>query len=218
MVRYGQSQMRILVACERSQRLTMELRRLGHEAFSCDTAPAMRKDHLDWHIQGDCIEQLGNGQQWGMIVAFPPCTHLSAAGAQYWPQKQAEQAAAIEFVKAIANANCPRIAIENPVGVLSTAMRKPDQIIQPWQFGEAFTKRTCLWLKGLPLLTPTNVVEPTAFWCSSSYRGGKRKDGTRRKNPLKNANPYGGKGPDRKRCLTFAGIAKAMAEQWAGDV
>ena len=205
--------MRILVACERSQRVCAELRALGHEAWSCDVAPT--QGDAQWHLRCDCREVLERG--WDMIIAFPPCTHLSAAGARYWSQKQDVQREAIDFVRAIADCSCPRVAIENPVGVLSTAWRKPDQLIQPWQFGDAYVKKTCLWLKGLPTLKPTNVVEPVAYWCSSSYRGGPRKDGSRRVNPLHNANPYGGRTPTTQRDITFPGIAHAMATQWTSS-
>lgn len=199
--------MRVLVACERSQRVCSAMRSLGHEAYSCDTQPC--HEQSKWHLQCNCLDVLD--KDWDLIVAFPPCTHLSAAGAMYWPQKQALQKEAIDLVMAIATCNCPRIAIENPVGILSSVWRKPDQIIQPYMFGDRFTKRTCLWLKGLPPLTPTNMVEPEAYWCSSSYRSGPRKDGTRKKNPLRNANPYG---RTSQRDITFPGIAKAMAAQW----
>lgn len=201
--------MKVLVACERSQRVCSALRELGHEAYSCDTEDG----HLNpaWHIKGDCLEVLDD--DWDLIIAFPPCTHLSAAGARYWPEKQVVQQEAIRFVLAIAHSKCQRIAIENPVGILSTVWRKPDQIIQPFMFGDKYMKKTCLWLKGLPPLEPVAVVEPTAYWCSSSYRGGPRKDGTRKINTLTNANPYG---RTSQRDLTFPGIAAAMATQWAG--
>jgi len=202
--------MRILVACEESQAVTIELRKLGHEAFSCDLLECSG-GHPEWHWLGDVSLVLE--ENWDMIIAFPPCTHLSAAGAPSWKQKQADgrQQAAIDFVMKIYNSNCEKIAIENPTGKLNTAWKKPDQIINPFQFGDPYKKRTCLWLKGLPLLVETDVVEPEFHWTSNSTRGGLLKDGTRKKSKL----------PIRKawcsakdRSKTFHGIAKAMAEQW----
>ncbi len=204
--------MKVLVACEESQAVTKELRRLGHEAYSCDIIECSG-GHPEWHIQGDALKLLdgdhhclfwtmdGVGhitpKKWDMIIAFPPCTHLAVSGARYFAEKRADgrQQAAIDFFMEFANADCPRIAIENPVGIMSTQWRKPDQIIQPWQFGHGETKATCLWLKGLPLLTPTRIVEG-------------------REQRVWKMPP----GPDRakERSKTFPGIAKAMAEQWAG--
>lgn len=189
--------MKVLVACEESQAVTLELRRLGHEAYSCDLIPC-GGGHPEWHLQVDALELLKI--QWDMILAFPPCTHLCSSG-QHWFYRGLkdpilrEQGA--EFFMQFVNANCPKIAIENPVGVMSTRYRKPDQIIQPWQFGHGETKKTCLWLKGLPLLKPTNIVdgrEPRVW-----------------KMPP---------GPERAkmRSRTYPGIAKAMAEQWAGNI
>lgn len=204
--------MRILVACEESQAVTVSLRGNGHEAYSCDVSECSG-GHPEWHITGDCIP-LVNGGGWDMIIAFPPCTHLSSAGAPSWRVKQEDgrQQEAIDFVLSIYNSDCQLIAIENPVGILSSKWRKPDQIIHPFHFGEPYMKRTCLWLKGLDPLTHTDIVEPIAHWTSNSTRGGLRKDGTRKKSGL----------PIRKswdsaceRSKTFHGIAKAMADQWA---
>jgi len=157
----------------------------------------MRGGHDEWHIQVDALELLK--MRWDMVLAFPPCTHLAVSGARYFEEKRRDgrQQAAIEFFMKFANCDCPRIAIENPVGIMSTQYRKPDQIIQPWQFGHGETKATCLWLKGLPLLKPTNIV-----------------DG--REHRIWKMPP----GPDRAkmRARTYSGIAKAMAEQWAGQV
>ena len=141
--------MRILVACEESQAVTKELRRLGHEAYSCDLLPCGGGYPL-WHIQVDALELLK--MRWDMVLAFPPCTHLAVSGARYFAEKRKDgrQQAAIDFFMRFANCDCPRVAIENPVGIMSTHYRKPDQIIQPWQFGHGETKATCLWLKGLP--------------------------------------------------------------------
>lgn len=188
--------LKILVACEESQAVTTELRRLGHEAYSCDLVECSG-GHPEWHLQVDALELLK--MEWDMILAFPPCTHLAVSGAKYFEEKRRDgrQQAAINFFLRFANADCPKIAIENPVGIMSTHYRKPDQIIQPWQFGHGETKKTCLWLKGLPPLEPTEIVSG-------------REQRVWRMPP----------GPDRAklRSKTFPGVAKAMAEQWAGQV
>lgn len=188
--------MKILVACEESQAVTIELRRLGHEAYSCDIIPCSG-GHPEWHLQVDALELLK--MKWDMILAFPPCTHLAVSGARYFEQKRKDgrQQAAIDFFMRFANSDCPRIAIENPVGIMSTVWKKPDQIIQPWQFRHGETKKTCLWLKGLPPLIPTEIVEgrEQRIWKMPPSED-------RAKN----------------RAKTFPGIARAMAEQWAGDI
>ena len=188
--------MKILVACEESQAVTIEMRRLGHEAYSCDIEPCSG-GHPEWHLQVDGLELLK--MKWDMILAFPPCTHLAVSGARYFEQKRKDgrQQAAIDFFMRFANADCPKIAIENPVGIMSSVWRKPDQIIQPWQFGHGETKKTCLWLKGIPLLVPTNIVDgrEQRIWKMPPSED-------RAKN----------------RAKTFPGIARAMAEQWAGDI
>lgn len=187
--------MKILVACEESQAVTIEMRRLGHEAYSCDIEPCSG-GHPEWHLQVDALELLK--MKWDMILAFPPCTHLAVSGARYFEQKRKDgrQQAAIDFFMRFANADCPKIAIENPVGIMSSVWRKPDQII-PWQFGHGETKKTCLWLKGIPLLVPTNIVDgrEQRIWKMPPSED-------RAKN----------------RAKTFPGIARAMAEQWAGDI
>jgi len=139
--------MKVLIACEESQAVTVEFRKLGHEAYSCDIEPCSG-GHPEWHLQKDVRQVLED--RWDMIIAFPPCTHLAASGAAWFAQKRADgrQQAAIDFFMLFANHDCRHIAIENPVGIMSTAYRKPDQIIQPWQFGHGETKATCLWLKG----------------------------------------------------------------------
>lgn len=186
--------MKILVACEESHAVTIELRRLGHEAYSCDIIPCSG-GHPEWHLQVDALELLK--MKWDMIIAFPPCTNLAVSGARYFREKQADgrQQASIEFFMQFANADCKRIAIENPIGIMSTRYRKPDQIIQPWQFGHGETKATCLWLKGLPKLQPTDIV-------------------TGREQRVWKMPP----GPERAklRSKTYLGVARAMAEQWAG--
>jgi len=184
--------MRVLVACEESQAVTKEFRALGHEAFSCDLEPCSG-GHPEWHLQQDVLPLLP--QSWDMIVAFPPCTHLAVSGAKWFAEKRKDgrQQAAIDFFMAIATVPCPRIAIENPVGIMSRMWRKPDQIIQPWMFGHGETKATCLWLKGLPKLTPTDVVSG-------------REQRIWKMPPSKER--------AKLRSKTYEGIAKAMANQW----
>lgn len=167
--------MRILIACEYSGIVRDAFLAKGHKAISCDILPT---DSKGPHYEGDLFDILDSN--WDMIIAFPPCTHLSAAGAPSWKQKQADgrQQEAFEFVNKIYNSNCNKIAIENPTGILSTLLRKPDQIINPFQFGEPFKKRTCPWLKNLPPLLPTNIVEPKYHYTSNSTQGGLLKDGT----------------------------------------
>ncbi len=191
--------MKILCACEESQAVTKEFRALGHEAYSCDIQ-ATSGDHPEWHLQQDVTELLN--QEWDMIIAFPPCTHLAVSGAKHFVKKRADgrQQEAIDFFMLFANAKCDKIAIENPVGIMSSTWRKPDQIIQPWQFGHNAQKSTCLWLKGLPLLQATNVVDKGEFYVSPS---GKRM-------PKWFADNKSAK----IRSKTFEGIAKAMADQW----
>lgn len=186
--------MRVLVACEESQAVTRELRRLGHEAYSCDIEPCSG-GHPEWHLQQDVTELLKI--KWDMIIAFPPCTDLAVSGARYFEQKRKDgrQQKSIEFFMMFANCGCPKTAIENPVGIMSGIYRKPDQIIQPWQFGHGETKRTCLWLKGLPKLEPVDIVPD-------------------REQRVWKLPP--GKDRAKMRSKTYPGIAKAMAEQWAG--
>ena len=201
--------MRILVACEESQAVTKELRRLGHEAYSCDIQECSG-GHPEWHLQQDVIPLLS--QKWDMIIAFPPCTDLAVSGARHFAKKRADgrQQRSIEFFMQFVNADCPRIAIENPIGIMSSHYRKPDQIIQPYQFGHKATKKTCLWLKWLPALNPTEIVEP--------YKGRKitLKNGVTRYTcwEMDCGKPFGGESRAKARSKTFPGIAKAMAEQW----
>jgi hypothetical protein len=182
--------LRVLVACEYSGRVRDAFIARGHDAISCDVLPT---DVPGPHYQGDVRDVLGDG--WDIMVAHPPCTHLAVSGARWFKDKQEEQAEALAFVRLLLDAPIPRIALENPVSVISSRIRKPDQIIQPWQFGHGETKATCLWLKNLPPLVPTDVV-----------------DG--RENKVHRMPP----GPDRwkLRSLTFWGIADAMGQQW-GD-
>jgi hypothetical protein len=184
---------RVLVACEYSGRVREAFRRLGHDAWSCDFLPA--EDESPHHIQGDVLPVLDRG--WDLMVAHPPCTDLAVSGARHFEQKRADgrQREAIRFFQLLAEAPIPRWAIENHVCIMSTVWREPDQIIQPWQFGHGETKATCLWLKGLPPLVPTNIVSG--------------------RHPRVHLMPPG---PDRwkERSRTYEGVAEAMAGQWSG--
>ena len=208
--------MKVLVACEESQRVCQSFRDAGHEAWSCDLLPT-RGEHPEWHLQQDALAaaraEAPTGGRWDLILAFPPCTHLSAAGARYWPAKRADgrQQAAVAFARAFMEC-APRVCVENPVGYLSTAWRKPDQMIHPYMFGEPFTKKTCLWLKDVPPLRPTDAVEPQFAWCHTSQRSGPRKDGSRPRARL----PTQQRQPNsaRQRSQTFWCVARAMAAQW----
>lgn len=248
--------MKILVACEESQAVTIELRKLGHEAYSCDLLPCSGL-HPEWHFQQDAIEVMNGwfdtnevtinnnfslkfnvwsdeqeyeykdkdgatgalvkqiGWNWDMLIAFPPCTDLAVSGAMHFERKQKDgsQQKSIEFFMQFVNAPIEKIAIENPIGIMSKIYRKPDQIIQPYYFGDKAQKSTCLWLKNLPNLEPTDIVEKGEFfeWID-------KKTGRKKKQPLwyymalRNS-----KTPEQRRTLrskTFPGIAKAMADQW----
>jgi len=150
--------MNVLVACEESQTVTIEFRKLGHKAFSCDTEPCSG-GHPEYHLQMDALSAFKTCT-WDLIIAHPPCTHLSVSGTWCFPQKRADgrQQAAIDFFMLMINAPAPMVCVENPVCIMSTHYRRPDQIIQPWMFGHGKTKATCLWLKNLPSLTPTDIV------------------------------------------------------------
>ena len=208
---------KILVACEESQAITIKLRDLGHEAFSCDILPCSG-GHFEWHLQGDVFNYVNNG--WDLMIAHPPCTYLSVSGARHLYNKDKSpnieryknQAEALEFVQKLMDVPIPRIAIENPVSVISTKIRKPDQIVQPWMFGDEATKTTCLWLKNLPKLEPTNIVgkgERTIFKSGKSH-------------PKWYADALAiAKTPSERRNLrskTFQGMAQAMAEQWTKNL
>ena len=208
--------MKVLVACEESQAVCKEFRALGHEAYSCDIVPCSG-GHPEWHLQQDVIPLLK--EKWDMIIAFPPCTYLTVTGNRWFNidrygekaiQRHKDRKEAIVFFMAFANADCERIAIENPVGIMSSEWRKPNQIINPWQFGDAFEKKTCLWLKGLPELTPTNIVEIPP---RKRFDSGKSM-------PSWYADAWLLPKEERAklRSKTFPGIAKAMAEQWGGLV
>ncbi len=200
--------MKILVACEESQAVTKRLRVLGHEAYSCDIQECSG-GHPEWHIFGDVVPELE--KHWDMIIAFPPCTDLAVSGAAWFEQKRKDgrQQASIDFFMLFANANCERIAIENPVGIMSSQWRKPDQIIQPYWFGDEAQKTTCLWLKGLPKLEPTKMVGKGEF---ITHKSGKTK-------PKWFADAFKLSPSERRkvRSKTFDGIAQAMADQWAGN-
>lgn len=203
--------MKILVACEESQVVTKELRKLGHEAYSCDILPCSG-GHPEWHLQQDVIPLLK--EKWDMIIAFPPCTHLACSGARHFAQKikDGRQQQGIDFFMQFANADCPRIAIENPIGIMSTKYRKPDQIIQPWMFGDKYTKSTCLWLKGLPKLKPTNIVEHGEYFEWVDKNGKKKRQPKWFYDALKKAKTSEERSIIRSK--TFPGIAIAMATQW----
>ena len=182
--------MRILVACEESQAVTLAFRERGHEAYSCDIEPCSG-GHPEWHLQQDVLPLLRTS--WSLIIAFPPCTHLASIGARWFAEKQdGRQQQAVAFFAQFTRLTCPW-AIENPVGIMSTYYRKPDQIIQPWQFGHGETKATCLWLHNLPKLRPTNIVEGRE---NRIWRMAQCKDRA------------------AQRSKTYPGIARAMAEQW----
>ena len=187
--------MRVLVACEFTGTVRRAFRELGHNAWSCDILPA---EDGGPHIRGDVRQVLGDG--WDLMVAHPPCTHLAVSGARHFHRKQVEQAEALEFVQTLMDAPIPRIALENPVSVISSRIRRPDQIIQPYQFGHPESKKTCLWLKGLNPLQPTAVMQMRGRWENQTPSG---------QNKL-------GPSPDRWkiRSKTYPGIAHAMATQW----
>jgi hypothetical protein len=180
--------MKVLIACEYSGRVRDAFIKAGHEAMSCDLLPT---DQHGPHYQGDVSDIIEKG--FDLMIAHPPCTYLAISGSRWWKDRQSEQEAALKFVQFLMDAPIERIAIENPVSCISTRIRKPDQYIHPWQFGHGETKKTGLWLKNLPLLKPSNVVEG-------------------RENRIHNMAP----GPDRwkKRSTTYQGIADAMAQQW----
>jgi hypothetical protein len=215
--------MKILVACEESQAVTIELRKLGHEAYSCDLM-SCSGGHEEWHIKQDVLPLL-NGRcsfetcdgishrvedRWDMIIAFPPCTHLCNSGQRWFTEGKKPmklQREAIAFFYKFVMADCDKIAIENPIGIMSTCFRKPDCVINPYEFGDAECKNTCLWLKNLPVLKPTDIVpvekRKQSIWKANF--GGKQ---------------YAWNSPETAilRSKTFPGIAKAMAEQWTSNI
>jgi len=220
--------MNVLVVCEESQRVASAFRELGHNAFSCDIIDCSG-GHPEWHIKHDCIPLL-NGRctfqtcdgkmytllgPWDLIIAHPPCTFLTNTGNRWFDvekygeaaiQREKDREEAIKFFMTIANCDCKRIAIENPIGVMSTRFRKPNQIIHPYMFGDPERKATCLWLKNLPNLEPTNIVEPNII----HYKNGKGTDSPWHVNTMSLPKEE----RTKERSKTFPGIAKAIAEQW----
>lgn len=229
--------MNVLIACEESQRVCIEFRKLGHNAFSCDILECSG-GHPEWHFKQDCLEVIKNKggvletgecayvDGWDLMIAHPPCTYLCVSGASWYyhpedkhlpinerrphpryPNRREDQANAIKFFLALANADIPKIAVENPIGVMSTLYRKPDQIIQPYWFGDEAQKSTCLWLKNLPLLKPTNMVGKGEMITLSSGRVMAKW--------YSEAFTKKFEGRANLRSKTFPGIAKAMAKQWS---
>ena len=210
--------MRVLIACEESQRVCISFREKGHEAYSCDILPCSG-GHPEWHIQDDVLKHLN--ENWDLIIAHPECTHLSSSGARHFPQKREDgrQRAAIEFFCRFLTLDCPKVVIENPIGIIGGDYVKkyfpdlcekyglpikPTQIIQPYQFGHPYTKQTCLWIKGLPKLKPTDILEkPDTGWVNQCFTPSGRYGGF--------ASNYTG---SSERSKTFWGIARAMADQW----
>lgn len=190
--------MNVLVACEFSGVVRRVFEARGHNAWSCDLLPA--EDGSKWHFKCDVAGVLTD--YWDLMIAHPPCTHLAVSGARWFKEKRQDQELALQFVRTLLEAPIPKIALENPVSVISSRIRKPDQIIQPWQFGHPESKTTCLWLKGLPKLVPTNVLTPPP--------------GRRWENQTPSGQNKLGPSADRwkLRSRTYEGIAKAMAEQW----
>lgn len=208
--------MKVLIACEESQEVCKAFRALGHDAYSCDIIECSG-GHPEWHLKQDVIPLLN--EKWDMIIAFPPCTYLTVTGNRWFNvERYGEKAIqrkkcredAIRFFMAFVNADCDKIAIENPVGVMSTVYRKPNQIVHPYLFGDPERKATCLWLKGLPKLKPTNIVEPNII----AYKNGKGTDSPWHMNTIGLPKEERAK----LRSKTFPDIAKAMAEQWGGDI
>lgn len=226
--------MNVLIACEESQRVCIAFRERGHNAFSCDILPCSG-GHPEWHIQCDVLKILNpyelpfggeviefrtiDGtdyviEKWDLIIAHPPCTYLTLAGnkwfkpefAERFPDRQKQRKEAIDFFMDIANADCDKIAIENPVGIMSSQWRKPDQYIEPYMFGDPEKKKTGLWLKGLPLLKPTSIVEPVIIHCKSGANEPRWHMETMHLPKQERS---------RVRSQTFIGIAKAMASQWS---
>jgi hypothetical protein len=208
--------MKVLVACEESQEVCKAFRELGHEAYSCDIQDCSG-GHPEWHLKQDVIPLLN--QDWDLIIAHPPCTFLTVTGNRWFDverygdkaiQRHKDREEAVAFFMQFVNAKCEKIAIENPIGYMSTAYKKPSQIIHPYMFGDPARKATCLWLKGLPKLIPTNMVEPIII----QYQNGKGTDNPWHMDTMK----LPPKERAKARSKTFPGIAKAMAEQWGGKI
>ena len=206
--------MKILIACEESQAVCIEFRKRGHDAFSCDIQDCSG-DYPQWHICGDVIEQIDKG--WDMMIAFPPCTHLAVSGAAWFEQKRNDgrQQQGIDFFMKIVNAPIPKIAIENPIGIMSKIYRKPDQIIHPYYFGDKFQKSTCLWFKNLHKLV--HLKHPDLFNDKTTHTNPgeffewvDKKTGRKKRQAMWMLKNKDGK----TRSKTYPGIARAMAEQW----
>ena len=233
--------MKILVACEESQRVCIAFREKGHEAYSNDIIDCSGK-HPEWHIKRDALELINgnvtfytmdgtkhtiNGE-WDMIIAFPPCTYLTVSGNRWFNEKKYGEKAitrkalrkkAADFFMSFVKANCPKIAVENPIGIMSTLYQKPSQIIQPWQFGHPYTKSTCLWLKGVPKIKPTTILEkPKNGWNNQQFTKDGRYGGFGGTWGCKTTDgkwlKWGDPKVSKERSKTFPGIAKAMADQW----
>jgi len=213
---------KILVACEESQAVTIELRKLGLEAYSCDLLDSSG-GHPEWHIKGDALKEAYSGK-YELMIAHPPCTYLAVSGARWLYNKDGspnfdrlkKQKEALAFVSSLMQAPVEYIVIENPVSVISSKIKKPDQIIQPWQYGDSAQKTTCLWLKNLPLLEPTEIVSKGEFIEFISAKGEKKRQPKWYFDALKEA-----KTPEQRRTLrskTFKGIAKAMAIQYSAYI
>lgn len=203
--------MRVLVACEESQAVCTAFRERGHEAYSCDIQPCSG-GHPEWHIQADARELIK--LRWDLLIAHPPCTFLTAAGANLLfasdhtvkdPDREAKGWEARKFFMTFLNADCPRIAVENPVPMKHFGLPPYSQIIEPCMFGDPWRKRTCLWMKGLPLLFATDIVVPKGSWVGSTSR-------------IRSGYEWAGKRSAKERSKTFPGIARAMAEQWGGNL
>jgi len=198
--------MKVLIACEYSGAVRDEFIKLGHDAISCDLLPT---DKPGPHYQGDVMDIINKG--WDLMVAFPPCTHLALSGAQWFPEKiqDGRQQEAINFVKQLMLAPIDKIAIENPMGVIPNYIRPYDQVIQPYEFGDPYQKTTCLWLKNLPKLKPTNIVGQGEFYEWVDKKGKKKRQ------PLWYMKALTNKDTAKTRSETFKGIAQAMADQWS---
>lgn len=222
--------MKVLVACEESQRICIQFRLLGQEAYSCDIVECSG-GHPEWHILGDALGIINGGVQfstcdgiehpidrWNIIIAHPPCTNLCSAG-QHWftrgikdPQLRED---AYDFFMQFINADCDHIAVENPIGIISTRYRKPDQIIQPYEYGDPYTKKTCLWLKNLPLLVPTNILsEPEGGWNNKHVSAGGKYTGFVDYDENGKVLSWNDPRTAAIRSKTYPGIAKAIAEQY----
>lgn len=186
--------MRVLVACEFSGVVREAFRRRGHDAWSCDLLPAL--DGSPFHWQGDAVAFAEN-EEWDLLIAHPPCTYLASSGARWWKDRKKEQREAAQFAYMLMSAPIAKVCVENPIGYLSTYIRKPEQIIQPWQFGHGEVKATCLWLNNLPLLNPTKIV-----------------DGRKPRVHHESPGIVNGLTRQQRRSITYQGIADAMAEQW----